>query len=289
MSRDDAKRRAGDLSAQIDTAIPATLLLGQMWCYAATVLYPARLLRLLNVYQPNAVGTRPSAPRGAGAGPFFSLRQRAPSYLEQPVGDASVDYFDTIAAVYDCCVQPFTRPIFDQAATLLKELLPPAARVLDAGCGPGTETLLLARLVPDGEVVGIDLAAGMVKTAFDTARRRGVRNVAFFQADVAALPQEFGGRFDAVVSFGAFHHYPDPAAALREMHRVLSEHGRAVVIDPGPGWFKALGTPWAKWADPGWVSFYTAEELQRLFTAAGFSQFYWNEVLPGFGLTVADR
>src|SRR5262249_36178500 len=140
-----------------------------------------------------------------------------------------------------------------------------------------------------GEVVGVDLGGGMVQTAFESAGRRGVRNVAFFQADVAAMPKAFRGRFDAVFSFGAFHHYPDPAAALREMRRVLNARGRAIVIDPGPEWFKALGTPWAKWADPGWVGFYTAEELQRLFASAGLSSFYWNEVLPGFGLSIADR
>jgi hypothetical protein len=70
---------------------------------------------------------------------------------------------------------------------------------------------------------------------------------------------------------------------------VLNRSGRAFVVDPGPEWFKAISVPWAKWADPGWVSFYTGEELQAIFSRAGFSQFYWNEILPGFGLTVAGK
>lgn len=295
MRRDDVmpssnRRTLSDLSAQLDTALPATVLLSQMWWYAATVLYPARALRLLNLYRARAIGTYPAPAETQGAGPYFSLRHHSPCYLEtDPTAGESIGYFDSIATVYDLCVQPFTRPIYDQAAVMIQQLLQPAARVLDAGCGPGSETLRLARLVPQGEVVAIDLSAGMVTTAFESAQRRGVRNVAYFQADVAAMPRDFEGQFDAVFSFGAFHHYPDPGAALREMRRVLCDRGRVFVVDPGPEWFKTLGTPWAKWADPGWVSFYTGEELRNLFAAAGFSQFYWTEVLPGFGLSVAGR
>jgi ubiquinone/menaquinone biosynthesis C-methylase UbiE len=279
-----------NLPGQLQTALPATVLLNQMWCYAATVLYPARLMRLMNLYQPREIGRRPAPAAGRGLGRRFSLRHRQPRYVDlDAAAEDSIRYFDSIAAVYGVCVQPFTRPIFDQAATLIRSLLPRDARVLDAGCGPGSETLLLTRLVPAGEVVAMDLSAGMVAAAFANAQRRGVRNVAFFQADVAAMPAEFEGEFDAVFSFGAFHHYPDPAAAVREMHRVLTAQGRAFVIDPGPEWFQRIGAPWARWADPGWVSFYTGEEMERLFAAAGFSQFYWTEILPGFGLSVADR
>ena len=278
-----------DLPAQLRTALPATVLLGQMWWYAATVLYPAQALRRLGQYRPAEIGTRPAPSRSPGSGQLHCLRAGGPRYLDQPAADDSIRYFDTIAGVYDVCLQGFTRPIFEEASRLMKPLLAPDARVLDAGCGPGTETLLLARLVPRGEVVGMDLSAGMVRTAFESAARRGVRNTAFFQADVARMPEELGGSFDAVFSFGAFHHYPDPAAAVREMRRVLAEGGRAFVVDPGPAWFKALGTPWAKWADPGWVSFYTGEELESLFAQAGFSTFYWVEVLPGFGMSIAAR
>lgn len=42
----------------------------------------------------------------------------------------------------------------------------PGMRILDVACGPGTLSDLLAgRVSPDGEVVGIDLAAGMIELA----------------------------------------------------------------------------------------------------------------------------
>ncbi len=135
----------------------------------------------------------------------------------------------------------------------------------------------------------MDLSAGMVATACDTAQRRGIRNVAFFQADVADMPQHFTGRFDATFCFAAFHHYPDPHRAVSEMRRVLTDRGIAFVVDPGPAWVKLLGTPIARWGDPGWVSFYTAEEFRDLFIETGFAQFYWSEVLPGFGMCIAAK
>lgn len=276
------------LPEQLRTALPASVLLGQMWWYAASVLYPAQALQRLGRYRPDEIGRRPAG-RPDGLGVHFSRALRAPQLLaDAGAVDDSIRYFDTIATVYDIYLQSFTRPIYEEAAAILRTLLPRNARVLDAGCGPGTETLLLTRLVPEGEVVGIDLAAGMVETAFASAQRRGVRNVAFYQADVAQLPDEFGGSFDAVFSFGAFHHYPDPAAAVREMRRVLVADGCACVVDPGPAWFKAISSPWAKWADPGWVGFYTGAEMQALFRQAGFADFYWREVLPGFGLSIAS-
>jgi Glu-tRNA(Gln) amidotransferase subunit E-like FAD-binding protein len=52
---------------------------------------------------------------------------------------------------------------------------------------------------------------------------------------------------------------------------------------------KLLGSPLAKWADPGWVTFRTGEEFQELCAEAGFSGFFWTELLPGMGLTIATR
>jgi hypothetical protein len=73
------------------------------------------------------------------------------------------------------------------------------------------------------------------------------------------------------------------------MRRVLNKRGRAFVVDPGPWWFKLIGSPLAKWGDPGWVNFYTGEELRDFFFSAGFADFYWSEILPGFGMCIAGK
>src|SRR6202000_833038 len=51
------------------------------------------------------------------------------------------------------------------------------ARVLDVGCGPGTITADLAALVPDGQVIGLDRAPGVLVEA--RAQALGLANLSF--------------------------------------------------------------------------------------------------------------
>ena len=66
----------------------------------------------------------------------------------------------------------------------------PGQRVLDVGCGPGTDTIPLAHLVGStGEVVGVDTDADMIAQASLSAASAGVASwVTHQQADAMALP-----------------------------------------------------------------------------------------------------
>ena len=142
---------------------------------------------------------------------------------------------------------------------------------------------------PDGEVVGVDLAAGMVRSAHRAARAQGLRNCAFFQCDVGALPELFSGEFDLIYNCLAHHHYPDPQAATKAVFRCLRPGGIYCVIDPGPTWFNTLSAPLAKWADPGWVSFHSPDQFRQLLSDNGFTRTGWLELLPGFGIALGQK
>src|SRR5262245_22785740 len=269
----------------------AGVLVAAMWSYASSVLYPAQALKRAGVLPGLArEGDLPEPVTRRGLGPRFSRRYDAPVFLDRPTAhDHLVDEFDRMAEVYDAYVQPFSRPIFDEALIEMTAFLPPDARVLDAGCGAGRELLRVARLVPEGEVVGPDLAAGMVRTAHGAARAAGLDHVACVQADVTDLPAEFGGAFDMVYNSLAHHHYPDPAAAAASVLRALRPGGVYCVIDPGPEWYTRLSAPIARWADPGWIGFHTPDAFQTLFRNAGFARAGWIDLLPGFGLAVGQK
>jgi len=266
-------------------------LVGAMWWYAACVLYPAQAMKRagLPIVKPAAGDVPQDTPR-AGLGPYFSRQNKGPVLLSQRSRhDHLVEEFDRMSEAYAEFVQPFSRPIFDEALAVMRDYLPCDARVLDAGCGPGRELLRVARMVPQGEVVGVDLAAGMVKAAHRAARASGMRNCAFFQADVGELPRAFTGKFDLVYNCLAHHHYPEPAAAAASLLRCLRPGGVYCAIDPGPAWYNALSAPIAKWADPGWIGFHTPEEFRSLFQKAGFSRTSWFELLPGLGMAVGQK
>jgi ubiquinone/menaquinone biosynthesis C-methylase UbiE len=102
------------------------------------------------------------------------------------------------------------------------------SRVLDVACGPGIVVEALARAA--GEVVGCDITPEMLDKARDRCAAAGLTNVCFVPGRAEALPFE-DASFDAVVSRSAVHHFPDPAAALREMARVVKPGGRVITVD----------------------------------------------------------
>lgn len=279
------------MAEQGETQAAGAYLVGAMWWYAANVLYPVQALKQAGLpISSQVIGDTPEKLSRPGLGPYFSHKYDQPVLLKHSTRhDHLVVEFDRMAEVYAELVEPFSRPIFDEALQVMSAYLPPDARVLDAGCGPGRELQRVARQVPEGEVVGIDLAAGMVTTAHRAAYACGLDNCAFFQADVSDLPRAFTGKFDLVYNCLAHHHYPEPAVATTSILRCLRPGGVYCVIDPGPAWYNTMSAPIAKWADPGWISFHTPEEFRQLFQDAGFARTGWFELLPGFGVAMGQK
>ncbi|HZS15320.1 MAG TPA: methyltransferase domain-containing protein [Candidatus Dormibacteraeota bacterium] len=102
--------------------------------------------------------------------------------------------------------------------------------LLDAGCGPGTITLDLARIVAPGRVLGVDASADIVAQADALRESSGAGNVEFRCGDVYGLDVD-DASFDAVHAHQLLQHLTDPVAALREMRRVLRDGGVLGVRD----------------------------------------------------------
>ena len=111
-------------------------------------------------------------------------------------------------------------------------------RVLDVGCGTGVFASRIRQALPNAQVVGIDLVAGMLAKGSDRWKRNA-GDVFPVQADSERLPFG-GGTFDVVTCANSFHHYPHQDRAVEEMRRVLKPSGRLMLVDgyrDGPwGW-----------------------------------------------------
>jgi len=111
----------------------------------------------------------------------------------------------------------------NSAAYLIPHLKPHFS-ILDIGCGPGTITTDLAKLVPDGHVTGVEYTPEPLVEARNFAEKHGVKNIEFQVADIHELPFE-DDSFDIVHAHQVLQHIRDPIQGLREMRRVAKKGG----------------------------------------------------------------
>src|SRR5919197_2330494 len=161
---------------------------------------------------------------------YASVSQQPETDFIFPTGRAwaeDLGYPEELANVPDAAVESFAGVANHWDLGTIE----PGERVLDVGCGAGTDSLVAAQMVgPAGSVVGIDITPEMLVKAEAAAAEMGATNVEFVEADAEQLP--FGdGEFDVVISNGVIDLIPDNDAVFAEIFRVLEPGGRIQIAD----------------------------------------------------------
>lgn len=155
------------------------------------------------------------------------------------MADATARFFDAMAGDYDV-LEPWYQHLYARLHAIMREVLAPTAGArgpvaLDAGCGTGFQTAVLAAI--GYEVHGIDLSAGLLAIA----RRKRARAV-LTRGDLEALPYP-DAQFDVAVCGGSvLNLVARPGQALAEIGRVLRPRGR-LLLECEHKWSLDLG--WA--------------------------------------------
>lgn len=145
-------------------------------------------------------------------------------------------------APYPAFYFPETHP--DRLAmigTLLGLNPPPVTtcRVLEIGCGVGTNLMGMAYALPDSNFTGIDLSGEHIRIAQEEQAALGLNNIAFYQMDLQDLPSDFGV-FDYIIAHGVYSWVAPEirSALLRVCAQHLAPNGIAYIsYNVYPGWY----------------------------------------------------
>jgi ubiquinone/menaquinone biosynthesis C-methylase UbiE len=118
------------------------------------------------------------------------------------------------------------RRLAAEAASVIQD-----GQILEIGPGPGFIAIEIAKLLPEVQVVGLDVSETMIDIATGNAREHGVsERVVFREGDASQMP--FGeASFDFVISSGSLHHWEEPIRTFQEVYRVLKPGCRALISD----------------------------------------------------------
>jgi ubiquinone/menaquinone biosynthesis C-methylase UbiE len=144
----------------------------------------------------------------------------------------------------------------------------PADHILEVGFGAGFAIGLLAPLVTQGQVVGLERSRTMVRLATLRNWRAIWRGrLRLHQGDAASLPFA-DASFDKVFTINSIYFWQQPAQALAELWRVMRPGGRLIItLLPKERWPGGPDTI----QDTDTFHAWTAAELQALLAAAGFT------------------
>ncbi len=111
---------------------------------------------------------------------------------------------------------------------------PAGSHVLEAGCGVGAQSYLLAKKNPDSRITSIDICMESLRKANAYLQALNVTNVTFIQADI--LNTNFhDASFDHVFVCFVLEHLDDPVYALTEFKRILKPGGSITLIEGDHG------------------------------------------------------
>lgn len=135
---------------------------------------------------------------------------------------------------------PFAQEIKDFVDKFLgKEKL----KILDIGCGPGYLLLEIAKLMPNSQLIGVDLSEDMLHIAMEKFKEKSINSIAFREGPAESIPID-NAHSDVVVCLNSLHDFNDAEETLSEIYRITKKGGIIILKDKNgayPKWKVVLG------------------------------------------------
>jgi|TARA_B000000475_G_scaffold179862_1_gene144701 ubiquinone/menaquinone biosynthesis C-methylase UbiE len=154
-------------------------------------------------------------------------------------------------------------------------------KILDIGCGCGATTLEIAKIVNQGEVIGVDISEPMLERATQTASDMALTNISYQVKDVQVdeMPNKY---FDIAFSRFGVMFFEDPFEAFNNINHSLKDDGQLSFVC----WQHASLNPWQSLSiqvikefldlpapppkSPGPFAFEDKSYIEEILNASGF-------------------
>ncbi|MBT7290309.1 MAG: methyltransferase domain-containing protein, partial [Chloroflexi bacterium] len=113
-------------------------------------------------------------------------------------------------------------------------IYPAGSTVLEAGCGIGAQTCILAGNNPDVHITSVDISPESLKAAKKAVSSAGITNVTFSHEDIFDLPFDKDS-FDHIFICFVLEHLSEPEKALLKLKDLLKPDGTITVIEGDHG------------------------------------------------------
>lgn len=143
------------------------------------------------------------------------------------------EMFDSIAPAYDFMNRAMTFGIDRLWRRRAVRLMHNVSHrdILDIATGTGDLAILMATLLADSRITGVDLSEGMIEIGRrKVADKKLDKRISLHTADCLDLPFD-DNTFDCITCAYGVRNFENLAAGYREMHRVLRPGGMAVIIE----------------------------------------------------------
>lgn len=142
--------------------------------------------------------------------------------------------------------------------------------ILDVGCASGLMTNEVAKLFPNSLITGVDIYEDAIRYA-----KKKYPKINFVVADAHLLPFE-SNSVDLLICYETIEHVVDPILSLKEMRRVLSKKGHAIIVmDSGSLLFRLIWWIWEKTKGSVWQNAHLHpfhnHDLEEIIKKVGFN------------------
>ncbi len=192
------------------------------------------------------------------------------------------------ARIYSAMVADGSQVVYERFVEELMSRMPNPYNLIDVGCGPGHVTELLAKRLPQGKVIGIDLSDVLIDIARE--KRKTLANLEFVIGNALDLPYS-NEQFDGAVSVNSIKAWPDQQLGADEMSRIVRSGAKVAVFECDPDcskeaaqnfcsmWLMTMGLPGRIVARMG-----RAWHFRRFVASDGLRHLELRELLLNSGL-----